>query len=150
MTTTPDADLPARADYVAAIFINATPERVWSALTTRSNAQHVFGGKTEIGDVGQRWIRHATEKWPAITGTVLAKTPPNRLLITWGFEGDPPPDRIEFLIETMGAVTRLTLKEYHGRQWPEDITDSGVIGWAAMLSSLKTLAETGEPMPSPF
>ena len=86
-----------------------------------------FGGKTEIGEVGQPWIRHATGKWPAITGVVLAKEPPNRLLVTWGFDGDPPPDRVEFLVEpAAGGTTRVSIKEYRGRDWPQDIADSAV------------------------
>ncbi len=49
-----------------------------------------FGGKTEIGEQGERWIRHATDKWPALTGVVLVRTP-RRLLLTWGMDGNPPP-----------------------------------------------------------
>lgn len=150
MTTTFNADLPDRADYVAAIFINASPEKVWSALTTKAEAQHVFGSPTEFGEQGAAWTGHAVGDRPAVTGTVLVKDPPHRLLITWGFDGDPPPDRVEFLIERAGDLTKLTLKEYCSRRYPQNIMDSGVIGWAAILSALKTYAETGKPMPFPI
>lgn len=149
--TPPDANLPARPDYIAVTYISASVERVWRAFTNPEDQAAYFGGKTEIGEVGERWIRHATEKWPAITGIVLAKEPPNRLLITWGFDADPPPDRVEFLIEpAANGVTRVTIKEYHSRDWPEDITDSAVRGWNALLAGLKTLVETGKPLPPPF
>jgi uncharacterized protein YndB with AHSA1/START domain len=148
---TPDLDLPERPDYVAVTYINASVERVWRSFTDPDDQATYFGGKTEIGEVGQRWIRHATDKWPAITGLILAKQPPNRLLLTWGFDDNPPPDRVEFLIEpTANGVTRVTIREYHGRDWPTDITDSAVQGWAALLAGLKTLVETGKPMPAPF
>lgn len=147
--TRPD-DLPARPSYVAVAYIAASPDRVWRALTSPAEQETYFGGKTEIGEVGENWIRHATDKWPAITGVVLAREAPRRLLITWGFEDDPPPDRVEFLIEPSGDTTKLSIREYHGRIWPEDITDSAVAGWAALLSGLKTLVETGKPLPSPF
>ena len=149
--TQPEASLPPRPDYVAVAYINAPVERVWKSLTDPADQASYFGGKTEIGEVGEKWIRHATDKWPAITGTVLAKEPGRRLLITWGFDGDPPPDRVEFLVEPAGnGTTRVTIKGYHSREWPEDITDSAVQGWAALLSGLKTLVETGKPLPSPF
>ena len=146
-----DADLPPRPNYIAVAYINASVERVWKSLTDPADQATYFGGRTEIGETGQRWIRHATDKWPAITGVVLAKEPPRRLLLTWGFDDNPPPDRVEFLVEPAGnGTTRVTIKEYHSRDWPQDITDSAVQGWAALLSGLKTIVETGKPLPSPF
>jgi uncharacterized protein YndB with AHSA1/START domain len=166
-----DANLPPRPNYIAVAYINAPVERVWKSLTDPADQATFFGGKTEIGEVGDKWIRHATDQWPAITGVVLAKeapvalssenattmesrTPegrPGRLLVTWGFEGNPPPDRVEFLVESAaGGTTRVTINEYHSRDWPQDITDSAVQGWAALLSGLKTIVETGKPLPSPF
>ena len=148
---TQDAELPARPSYVAVTYINASVKRVWRAFTDPAEQATYFGGPTEIGEAGEAWIRHATDSWPAITGIVLAKEPPNRLLVTWGFEGDPPPDRVEFLIEAAAnGTTRVTVKEYHGRPWSQDIIDSGVQGWAALLAGLKTLVETGKALPSPF
>lgn len=149
--TPSDANLPARPNYVAITYINAPVERVWRAFTIPVDQATFFGGKTEIGEVGEPWIRHATDRWPAITGIVLAKEPPRRLALTWGFDANPPPDRVEFLIDPVAnGVTRVTIREYHSRDWPEDITDSAVQGWNALLAGLKTLVETGAPLPPPF
>ena len=149
--TPSDANLPARPDYVAITYINAPVERVWRAFTIPADQATFFGGKTEIGEVGEPWIRHATDRWPAITGIVLAKEPPRRLVLTWGFDANPPPDRVEFLIDPVAnGVTRVTIREYHSRDWPEDITDSAVQGWNALLAGLKTLVGTGAPLPPPF
>jgi uncharacterized protein YndB with AHSA1/START domain len=148
---TSDTDLPARPDTISVTYINASMERVWRAFTDPHDQATYFGGKTEIGEVGEPWIRHATDKWPAITGIVLANDPPSRLLITWGFADDPPPDRVEFLITpASNSTTCVTIKEYHSRDWSQDIADSAVQGWAALLAGLKTLVETGKPLPSPF
>jgi uncharacterized protein YndB with AHSA1/START domain len=148
---TSDTDLPPRPSSVSITYIAASPERVWKALTDPKDQATYFGGKTEIGETGQRWIRHATDKWPALTGVVLAKEPPRRLLLTWGHDANPPPDRVEFLVEPAGnGTTRVTIREYHGRDWPEDVTNSAAQGWAALLAGLKTLVETGRPLPSPF
>lgn len=148
---THDTDLPARPDNVAIIFIAATPDRVWKALTDPADQATYFGGATEIGQHGERWIRHATDKWPALTGIVLIRDAPRRLLLTWGVENSPPPDRVEFLVEPTGnGTTRVTIKEYHARDWGDDYNHAAAEGWAALLSGLKTLVETGKPLPPPF
>lgn len=148
---TPDTDLPDRPDYVAVTYINASVERVWRAFTDPNDQATYFGGKTEIGEVGDRWVRHATDKWPALTGIVLAKQPPTRLLLTWGVDGNPPPDRVEFLIEpAANGTTRVTVREYHSRDWGADYANAAAQGWAALLAGLKTLVETGKPLPAPF
>lgn len=148
---TSETDLPARPDNVAVIFIAASADRVWKALTDPSDQATYFGGKTEIGQQGERWIRHATDKWPALTGVVLVRQPPHRLLLTWGAENSPPPDRVEFLIEpAANGTTRVTINEYHARDWGDDYGQAAAQGWAALLSGLKTLVETGKPLPSPF
>lgn len=148
---TSDADLPSRPTSVSITYINAPQERVWKALTDPADQATYFGGRTEIGEQGQRWIRHATDKWPALTGVVLVKEAPRRLLLTWGHDANPPPDRVEFLVEPAGNGTScVTIREYHGRDWPEDITHAAAQGWAALLAGLKTLVETGRPLPSPF
>ena len=148
---TPDNELPDRPNTISVTYINASVERVWKSFTDPADQATYFGGKTEIGEVGDHWVRHATDKWPAITGTVLAKEPPRRLLVTWGFDDSPPPDRVEFLIDpAANGTTRVTIKEYHSRDWPQDISDSAVEGWAALLAGLKTMVETGKPLPAPF
>ena len=148
---TSDADLPARPDNVAVNFIAASPDRVWKALTDPADQATYFGGKTEIGPQGERWIRHATDKWPALTGVVLVRDPPRRLFLTWGAENNAPPDRVEFLIEpTANGTTRVTINEYHARDWGDDYSQAAAQGWAALLSGLKTLVETGKPLPAPF
>lgn len=143
-------ELADRPNTVSVIFIAATPERVWAALTDPAQQASYFGGETEIGEVGGLFVRHATDKWPEITGEVLALEPPRRLVITWGFEGDPPPDRVEFLVEPAGETTKVSIHEYHARDWGQEIADSAVAGWASLLSGLKTLVETGRAMPDPF
>ncbi len=149
--TPPDANLPDRAGYAAVTYVNAPIERVRRVFTDPADQAINFGGKTEIGEVGERWIRLATERWPAITEAVLAKEPPGRLVLIWGFDANPSPDHVEFLIEpAANGVTRVTIKQHHSRDWPEDLTNSAVQGWNALLAGPKTLGETGPPFPAPI
>ena len=77
---TSDADPPVRPDNVAVIFIAATPDRVWKALTDPADQATYFGGKTEMGQQGEGWVRHGTDKWPALTGVVQTERPAFRVL----------------------------------------------------------------------
>jgi uncharacterized protein YndB with AHSA1/START domain len=151
---TPDTFDPAnppKPDNVVITYINASQQRVWKALTDPTEQATYFGGKTEIGEQGGRWIRHATDKWPALSGDVLVKDKPSRLLLTWGHDANPPPDWIEFLVEpAANGTTRVTIREYHARDWGDDYAEAAEQGWAALLSGLKTIVETGKPLPSPF
>ena len=85
-----------------------------------------------------------------IAGKVVESDPPRRLVITWesGDEAarDPQPSRVTFLIEPFKDAMRLTVTH-------EDLEPgSGMLrgitaGWPLVLSSLKTILETGQSMP---
>lgn len=60
---------------------------------------------------------------------------------------DVPPAEFEFLLEAVGDVTRLTLSQFNGGPVEEKFMTAGREGWSLILSSLKTLLETGKPLP---
>ena len=49
-------------------------------------------------------------------------------------------------IEQTGNAVRLTMSEAHDRPLSDDILSGGRQGWPAILSSLKSLLETGKPL----
>lgn len=49
-------------------------------------------------------------------------------------------------IEPAGNVVRLTMTESHDRAIDDDILSGGRQGWPAILSSLKSLLETGHAL----
>ena len=49
-------------------------------------------------------------------------------------------------IEQAGDSVRLTMTEAHSWDVPEAILSGGRAGWPAILSSLKSLLETGKPL----
>lgn len=135
-------------DYVAVTYIAATPEAIWSALTNPRVASAFFGAPVEIGTEtgGPFIVRHGEHP---LVGRILAFEAPRRLHVLWAFPSDPPPDEVEFLIDPAGkGVTRLMLREYHGRAWAKAIVESGIYGWGVMLSAIKTFAETGKLLPT--
>ena len=59
------------------------------------------------------------------------------------------PTLVTYEIEPAGDVVRLTLIQSHDRPISDDILSGGRSGWPAILSSLKSLLETGRPLEIP-
>jgi uncharacterized protein YndB with AHSA1/START domain len=153
------------------VFVNATPEAIWEAITTSEWSQRYgYGGSVEYElHEGGSYRALATEEMRAfgmpevmIDGSVLDADAPRRLVQTWHALFDDaiaaePPTRVTWEIEPVenpaGApiettVTRLTLThEVEGAPLTAAIVSGSVPeaggGWAFVVSDLKTLLETG-------
>ena len=69
---------------------------------------------------------------------------------TWLVEGMPdfrelPECLVTYEIEA-GEAVRLTMTEAHQWDVPDDLLSGGRMGWPAILSSLKSVLETGKPL----
>ena len=58
--------------------------------------------------------------------------------------GSEPRSKVTFVIEPVGETVRLTVVHEAG----EALLDMSRHGWPHVLSGLKTLLETGEPLPA--
>lgn len=134
------------------IFIKATPEQIWEAITTDEfRRQYFFGGSTEStwqtgapmvtrGPAGQLWGDNV----------ILESDPPRLLSHTWRSLYDPelaaePGSRVTWTIEPHdGGYSRLTVTHDGLEDSPK--TAENVQGWTYIISGLKTLLETGRPM----
>jgi uncharacterized protein YndB with AHSA1/START domain len=138
---------------VYTIYIAATPEKVWQALTTAEFSTKYFSGfAVETGQkIGDAFIVRAPDGSVHIDGEVIEYDPPKKLTITWNVNW---PGLVEKLGTTMvtydiaqaGDAVRLTMTEAHDRPISDDILEGGRQGWPAILSSLKSLLETGQPL----
>jgi len=132
------------------IYVAATPEKVWQALTTAEFSRKYFSGfAVELEEkVGGRFVLRAPDGSEHITGEVIACDRPRRLTVTFNVNW---PGLIEELGETLvtydieqcGEAVRLTMTEAGDREIDDDITSGGRAGWPAILSGLKSLLETG-------
>jgi uncharacterized protein YndB with AHSA1/START domain len=82
---------------------------------------------------------------------VIECTPPRKLTITWNVNWPALIEKlgqtlVTYEIEPAGAAVRLTMTEAHDRPISDDILSGGRQGWPAILSSLKSLLETGESL----
>jgi uncharacterized protein YndB with AHSA1/START domain len=142
---------------VYTIYIAATPEKVWQALTTAEFSTKYFSGfAVETGQkIGDAFIVRAPDGSVHIDGEVIEYDPPKKLTITWNVNW---PGLVEKLGTTMvtydiaqaGDAVRLTMTEAHDRPISDDILEGGRQGWPAILSSLKSLLETGNALAIPL
>ncbi len=134
-------------------YIATSAEKVWEALTvpevTTKYWQHV---NVSDWQSGSKWEHRAFDRKGdlRLVGTVTESAPPRRLVLTWAFPQDESrPEkhtRVTFEIDPVTDVVRLTVTHDHlepGSDMEQGIRD----GWPKVLSSLKSLLETGRPLP---
>jgi uncharacterized protein YndB with AHSA1/START domain len=138
---------------VYTIYIAATPEQIWQALTSAELSKQYFSGlAVEIEQkVGGAFIVRAPDGSVHISGEVFVCEPPRRLTISWdvnwpGLKEALGPTLVTYEIEPAGEATRLTLMQSHDRPISDDVLSGGRQGWPAILSSLKSVLETGKPL----
>jgi uncharacterized protein YndB with AHSA1/START domain len=139
--------------FVYTIYIASTPEKVWQALTTAEFSRKYFSGlAVEIElRVGGAFVVRMPDGSIHIGGEVIECDPPKKLAVTWNVNW---PGLVEKLgvtlvtweIERAGDAVKLTLTQSHDRPIDDDILSGGRAGWPAILSSLKSLLETGDAL----
>jgi uncharacterized protein YndB with AHSA1/START domain len=141
--------------HVYEIFVKATPERVWQAITDPDYTRRYFH-RTAVESAfrrgaGVRYVTAAGET--AVEGEVQIAEPGRRLVMTWHPLYDPeiaaePVSHVEWVLspaDDAGEVTRVTLR-HTGLAASPRTWDSVRLGWVVVLDGLKTLLETGEPL----
>jgi uncharacterized protein YndB with AHSA1/START domain len=140
--------------HVYQIFIKATPDEVWNAIVDPSWTRRYFHGTAfdTPPAKGQPYRTTTADGRPAVDGVIEELDPPNRLVMTWhvlydAAMSEEPASRVEWIVEPMGdGLTRLRLE--HGDLARSPMTWANVKdGWVYVLDGLKTLIETGEPLP---
>jgi uncharacterized protein YndB with AHSA1/START domain len=143
-----------KAAFVYVTYISTTPEKLWNALIDPEMTKQYWARHRNASDwkVGSRWSHEDYDdpKLVDIVGTVVESDPPRRLVVTWegANEGlrNEKPSRVTYLIEPYRDAVRLTVT--HEALEPDSGMLRGITaGWPAVLSGLKTLLETGQPMP---
>ena len=147
--------------HVYQIFISATPTQVWRALVESEWTERYFHGTRFDGPLtaGRPYRTTLGADGPgAVDGTVEELQPPTdgapgRFVITWHVLYDAAlaaeqPGRVEWTVAAAGdGLTRVRL--VHGDLGRSPLTWAHVRdGWVWVLDSLKTILETGTPLPA--
>ncbi len=146
--------MPEKLNSVFVIYVATTPQKAWEALTSGDFTKQYFFGRRMESDwnVGSLWKLVMEGGRIDCQGKVLETDPPRRLTLTWHVEWIEelrhlPAVVVTFQIDALGEVVRLTVSEFHPEGIDEKYVEGGRKGWPIILSGLKTLLETGRPMP---
>ena len=164
MTTATDTTTTTQ---VYRVYIRATPQAVWDAITDPEwNARFGYPGRSEYDlRPGGAFLAIAPPEAQAMgmpehvaDGEVLEADPPRRLVQTWRFLYEPLMsegfNRVTWDIEEDdGGITRLSVT-HELENAPVTAEQVGSVarifegggGWTMVLSDLKSLLETGSPM----
>ncbi|MEV4944844.1 SRPBCC family protein [Streptomyces sp. NPDC053755] len=154
--------------FVYTTYLRTTPDELWRALTDPALTRRYWGVAFETD-----WTAGAPMVWDeggrstSDPGQVVLAAEPGRLLsYTWhtftpewaeavgigeevyGRLAKERRSKVTFAIEPAGDIVKLTVVH-------DDLEPDGMIrdligeGWPALLSSLKSLLETGEELPEP-
>lgn len=145
-----EEEMSDRPAYVYVTYIESTPERVWEALTD-ADLTGTYWGHRNVSDwqSGSTWEHQRTDGSGIadVVGTVLESVPGRRLVSTWGLpdvEETADTSKVTFEIEPYGGIVRLTVIH---ENLDSAERDEAAAGWAAVMSNLKSLLETGHVLP---
>jgi uncharacterized protein YndB with AHSA1/START domain len=139
----------ARSTFVYVTYIRTTPERLWSALTdAQFMKQYWFGvhGESEWTP-GSPWRLVSGDGEILDAGEIVEADPPRRLVIRWQNQFKPELKAEGYSLCTMelepsGSAVKLAITHSIERDASKFIEAvSG--GWPKIISSLKSLLETG-------
>jgi uncharacterized protein YndB with AHSA1/START domain len=142
----------AHSTFVYVTYIRTSAESLWSALLQPEFTKQYWFGMQMVSDwkPGASWKLVFADGRIGDTGEVLEIEPPRRLVVRWQNEFRPElkaegPTKCTFELEPNGDVVKLTIT--HGSVKANSKVIAAVSGgWPKILSNLKTLLETGQPM----
>jgi uncharacterized protein YndB with AHSA1/START domain len=167
LKTALEEDPMSSTEFVYTTYIHTTPQRLWQALTDPAFTRRYWGATIETD-----WAVGSTMTWEQRGVTVadpaqvvLESEPYRRLSYSWqtitpefaakfGFSDEflatvssERRSKVTFEIEPAGENVKLTVV-HDGFDPGSAMLESISGGWPAVLSSLKTLLETGEALPA--
>jgi uncharacterized protein YndB with AHSA1/START domain len=133
------------------VFIRTTPEALWRALLDPEMTRQYFHGTLvrTTAKPGTAIVYEMPNGATAVEGEVLEADEPRRLVHTWivKYDAELATERstVTWEIEQRGAVCKLTATHElaHAPKVAKHVAHEG---WSHVLSGLKTLLETGQPL----
>ena len=151
--TEPEQAEPETLSLTYVEFIRAPQQQVWTALTNGEHTPKFFHGtvvKSELQAGGEHRHWSGDGERLVIDGRIDAVTPGERLAFQFRFpEYDEAATSVEYRVEDVGdGTTKLTVA-HEGFAGPTKTYRRVVDGWPPVISALKTLLESGDPLKVP-
>ena len=129
-----------------------TIDKLWQALTAGEiTRRYWFGIKARSSyERGTPWRLVAPDGRVFDSGEVLESDPPRHLAISWRHELDPALraeglSRASYSLEANGDMVKSTVVHSSDAS-PSKLVEAVSQGWPLVLSSLKSLMETGQSL----
>jgi uncharacterized protein YndB with AHSA1/START domain len=142
----------AESRFVYVTYIRTTPEKLWQALTEPEFTRRYWAETWQESKwkQGASWRLMIPDGRIGDTGEILEIEPHRRLMLSWRVEFKPEMraegfTRLTYELEEQGDMVKLTL--IHEIDKPDSkVIEAVSNGWPMLLSSLKSLLETGESL----
>jgi uncharacterized protein YndB with AHSA1/START domain len=142
----------AESRFVYVTYIRTTPEKLWQALIDPEFTRQYWCETVQECDwkPGASWRIMIPDGRVADSGQIIEIEPHRRIVLTWRNEFRPELtaegySRLTYALEQQGESVKLTLLHEMDKPGSKFI-DAVTNGWPAILSSLKSLLETGESL----
>ena len=137
------------SDHEAEIVVEATPERVWDALTNPEKTRAYYYGTDILSDwqPGSRWTSESGDEL-YLEGELTEVLPPRRIVQTFHVAieepaASDPPSRVTWeVIPIDPSTTRVRIAHEGMGQATREYVDGG---WEHILAGLKLVVEEREP-----
>ena len=143
-----------KPEFIYVTYIETTPDKLWHALTDGDFTQRYWFGARLRSDwkVGSSFEMVRSDGAVSDAGKVVEVDPPRRLAYTFINQSDKYknefPALATFVLEPYGKLVKLTLTHEgfaEGSKFYSGISK----GWPAILSSLKSMLESGTALAIP-
>jgi uncharacterized protein YndB with AHSA1/START domain len=151
--------LNAQAVQVYRVYIKATPQAIWDAITQPEwTERYGYGGRVNVDlrpggvfqNIASAEMQQAGMPECVVDGQVIESDPPHKLVQTWraAWETEPATTLTYVIKEGQNGTSCLTVTHDLDGAPRTAAMVAGTVdgaggGWAEVLSDLKTLLETG-------
>jgi uncharacterized protein YndB with AHSA1/START domain len=149
------SEMDKKLEYTYDIYIAAPVGRVWKGIVDGDMTKHyVYGTRLEGPlEKGAPYAYVGDGDFKVVDGEILDVEPEKLLVMTWQAHWDDAvgkdrASRVSYELSPAGASTtklRVVHDDFDGRT---ATYEGSIAGWPLMLSSLKSLLETGKALPT--
>jgi len=140
-----------KPEFVYVTYIETTAEKLWHALTDRDFAQKYWMNCILTSD-WKAGSRMTMERDGEIKNecVILESDPPRRMSYSWRSIFDEEmrkeaPSRVTYTLEPQGKAVKLTVTHENFAEGSKTLPSIST-GWPMVLSSLKSILETGHAL----